>query len=172
MGKLSENSSEFLSENTTENAESSKSTMLKMGFPLFKKYNSPTHSNLHTEFRMVSKMTPNSHMELKHEASLSNESYQCPQCKVHVSQLPIQCPTCNLQLVTSAHLARSHHHLFPVKKFKTEYVESQTGDKIIKKSSCDACGIDNVEVGLNPDTGKRFCLDCELFMREKLHFSF
>jgi len=175
MMKMSENpenngNQQNNSENSVENS-SSKSTMLKMGFPLFKKYNSTVITNGQSNrFRMVSRMAPNSQMELKHEANLSNESYQCPQCRVHVSCLPIQCPTCNLQLVTSAHLARSHHHLFPVKKFKNKNEGGKNGDSEI--SSCDACGVNNVKVGKNPDSGKRFCLDCELFMREKLHFAF
>ena len=45
------------------------------------------------------------------------EGYICPRCKVNVCELPTECRTCGLTLVSSPHLARSYHHLFPVAPF-------------------------------------------------------
>ena len=41
----------------------------------------------------------------------------CPQCAARVAELPGTCPVCSLTLVSSPHLARSYHHLFPVPPF-------------------------------------------------------
>lgn len=44
--------------------------------------------------------------------------YACPRCKSRVCHLPTPCPVCNITLVSSPHLARSYHHLFPVPTFQ------------------------------------------------------
>lgn len=44
--------------------------------------------------------------------------YTCPRCKARVCELPTQCHICGLTLVSSPHLARSYHHLFPVAPFE------------------------------------------------------
>lgn len=44
--------------------------------------------------------------------------YTCPRCKARVCELPTQCHICGLTLVSSPHLARSYHHLFPVPPFE------------------------------------------------------
>lgn len=38
-------------------------------------------------------------------------------CKARVVDLPCSCHICGLTLISSPHLARSYHHLFPVKAF-------------------------------------------------------
>jgi transcription initiation factor TFIIH subunit 2 len=50
-------------------------------------------------------------------ARLETTSYVCPRCFVRTKELPTQCSACRLQLNSSAHIARSHHHLFPVPNF-------------------------------------------------------
>ena len=135
--------------------DASASTMIKMGFPSFLK-----NSNS-SKYRMTTN-TSSSTNDLSHTNQLSTEGYECPQCGLNVTSIPVQCPTCNLQLVTAPHLARSHHHLFPVPKF-TETIEDST---------CSSCGVGNIKVTKNPESDNCFCLDCEIFMREKLHFSF
>jgi len=47
----------------------------------------------------------------------SRGGYMCSRCKAKVCGLPSQCPTCDLQLVQSTHLARSYHHLFPLRNY-------------------------------------------------------
>lgn len=44
--------------------------------------------------------------------------FTCPRCKARVCELPTQCHICGLTLVSSPHLARSYHHLFPVPPFE------------------------------------------------------
>ena len=51
------------------------------------------------------------------ECLLQPGGYTCPKCKARVVELPSQCHVCGLSLVSSPHLARSYHHLFPVKPF-------------------------------------------------------
>lgn len=40
--------------------------------------------------------------------------YTCPRCKARTQELPCRCHVCGLTLISSPHLARSYHHLFPV----------------------------------------------------------
>lgn len=45
------------------------------------------------------------------------EGYGCTRCGTRVCRLPIECPACGLTLVLSTHLARSYHHLFPLRNW-------------------------------------------------------
>ena len=65
-----------------------------------------------------------SHME-EEEASLCachgklvRGGYNCPRCATKVCSLPQTCPACSLTLILSTHLARSYHHLFPLRSFR------------------------------------------------------
>ncbi|GMF10842.1 unnamed protein product [Phytophthora lilii] len=61
--------------------------------------------------------------------------YLCPRCKSKSCDLPTTCQVCNLPLVSSPHLARSYHHLFPVPKFTQHLLRSGvTGEKGAKVS--------------------------------------
>jgi transcription initiation factor TFIIH subunit 2 len=44
-------------------------------------------------------------------------SYHCPRCYCRVGELPTQCSICRLSLISSLHIAKSYHHLFPVPLF-------------------------------------------------------
>jgi transcription initiation factor TFIIH subunit 2 len=48
----------------------------------------------------------------------SRGGYLCPRCTSKVCGLPAQCPICDLQLIQSTHLARSYHHLFPLRNYE------------------------------------------------------
>lgn len=48
----------------------------------------------------------------------SREGYLCSRCSSKVCSLPTQCPACGLTLILSTHLARSYHHLFPLRNWK------------------------------------------------------
>ncbi|KAH7620949.1 putative General transcription factor IIH subunit 2 [Nannochloris sp. 'desiccata'] len=50
-------------------------------------------------------------------------AYICPRCKARVDALPAECHVCGLTLVSSPHLARSYHHLFPVRAFEEVSLE-------------------------------------------------
>ncbi|GAB1313277.1 hypothetical protein MFIFM68171_03487 [Madurella fahalii] len=45
----------------------------------------------------------------------SREGYACTRCRTKVCRLPAECPCCGLTLILSTHLARSYHHLFPLR---------------------------------------------------------
>ena len=44
-------------------------------------------------------------------------AYVCPRCYTRATEIPTSCCTCGLQLNSSTHIARSHHHLFPVASY-------------------------------------------------------
>jgi len=48
---------------------------------------------------------------------LKSEGYLCPRCDSKVCDVPTDCGVCGLMIVSAPHLARSYHHLFPVKPF-------------------------------------------------------
>ena len=62
------------------------------------------------------------HQELKYGG------FHCPKCLAKVCELPTECNTCALTLVASPHLARSYHHLFPVRRFKV-WGAAEEGEK-------------------------------------------
>ncbi|KAL9949785.1 General transcription factor IIH subunit 2 [Verticillium nonalfalfae] len=45
------------------------------------------------------------------------EGYLCTRCGTRVCRLPAECPACGLTLILSTHLARSYHHLFPLRNW-------------------------------------------------------
>eukprot|EP00879_Flechtneria_rotunda_P016374 GHRR01017131.1.p1 GENE.GHRR01017131.1~~GHRR01017131.1.p1 ORF type:complete len:394 (+),score=126.77 GHRR01017131.1:120-1301(+) len=45
-------------------------------------------------------------------------AYTCPRCKARTQELPCRCHVCGLTLISSPHLARSYHHLFPVPPYQ------------------------------------------------------
>ncbi|KAJ8431319.1 hypothetical protein Cgig2_013535 [Carnegiea gigantea] len=52
-----------------------------------------------------------------HKEAKVGAGYTCPRCKARVCELPMECRICGLTLVSSPHLARSYHHLFPITPF-------------------------------------------------------
>jgi transcription initiation factor TFIIH subunit 2 len=62
------------------------------------------------------------------------EGYVCTRCKAKVCRLPAECPVCGLTLVLSTHLARSYHHLFPLRNW-VEVPWSEAG----QSKACFAC---------------------------------
>ncbi|XP_056691160.1 general transcription factor IIH subunit 2 isoform X2 [Spinacia oleracea] len=52
-----------------------------------------------------------------HKEAKVGAGYTCPKCKARVCELPTECRICGLTLVSSPHLARSYHHLFPITPF-------------------------------------------------------
>lgn len=61
-------------------------------------------------------------------------AYACPRCKARTAELPSECHMCGLSLVSSPHLARSFHHLFPVKPFVE--VTAETFGSIMVRLVC------------------------------------
>jgi transcription initiation factor TFIIH subunit 2 len=53
---------------------------------------------------------------------MKSEGYLCSRCLSKVCDIPTDCPVCDLVIVSAPHLARSYHHLFPVKPYDAVYV--------------------------------------------------
>jgi transcription initiation factor TFIIH subunit 2 len=49
--------------------------------------------------------------------SFARTGYVCPRCRSRCSDLPSDCAVCGLRLILAPHLARTFHHLFPVRPF-------------------------------------------------------
>ncbi|GLJ40996.1 hypothetical protein SUGI_0848700 [Cryptomeria japonica] len=100
--------------------------------------------------------------------------YTCPRCKARVCELPTECHICGLTLVSSPHLARSYHHLFPVAPF--EEVIGRTAPNQRLPRTCFGCQqfLPNPgsKVGVRlacPRCKKHFCFDCDIYIHESLH---
>lgn len=97
-----------------------------------------------------------------HKEAKFGGGYTCPRCKARVCELPTECRICGLTLVSSPHLARSYHHLFPVTPFE------DVAPKIVPNQdpppkNCFGCQ----QSLLNP--GEQLPLNCVLCL--ELHFS-
>ncbi|KAH8820470.1 Ssl1-like-domain-containing protein [Xylogone sp. PMI_703] len=124
-------------------------------------------------------------------SKLTRGGYLCSRCESKVCSLPAECPACGLTLILSTHLARSYHHLFPLKNW-VEVPWSQAK----KSKACYSCLIPFPEVpadvlsngGHEPGRaegepkgmsesgryacevcGNHFCIDCDVFAHEVVH---
>lgn len=101
-------------------AEMSVASLVRMGFPQRGAEDAVALCACHREVKM-------------------GGGYTCPRCKARVCELPTQCHICGLTLVSSPHLARSYHHLFPVSPFEeVENLASANGRQSLSKS-CYGC---------------------------------
>lgn len=93
--------------------------------------------------------------------------YVCPRCGARASELPAACGVCRLTLVSSPHLARSYHHLFPVAPLEEEVPPGPPG-------ACYGCGL-RVGAGARgvsvrcPECGHRYCFACDSHIHAALH---
>jgi len=123
-------------------------------------------------------------------SKLSRGGYLCSRCESKVCSLPAECPACGLTLILSTHLARSYHHLFPLRNW-VEVPWSAAK----KSKACFACLTPFPTVpetrlqveghGERPDgeakgmsesgryacevCGNHFCIDCDVFAHEVVH---
>lgn len=97
----------------------------------------------------------------------SSAGYHCPQCFSKYCELPIECQICGLTLVSAPHLARSYHHLLPVRAFTELMYNGQaatcyacqrtlqtTKDDFVYR--CETCS-------------QIYCADCDTFIHCTLH---
>ena len=125
--------------------------------------------------------------------NLNRGGYLCSRCKAKVCNLPATCPTCDLTLILSTHLARSYHHLFPLRN----WVEV-TWARAKQKGSvqCFGCLTPFPAIPANQGTAEQikpakksryaegasesgryecetcqnhFCIDCDVFCHEVVH---
>jgi transcription initiation factor TFIIH subunit 2 len=130
-------------------------------------------------------------------STLNRGGYICPRCSSKVCSLPIECPVCSLTLILSTHLARSYHHLFPLRNWpEAPYSESFPSPTIthltfrkITSTHCYGCQtpfppIQKPQAGVNsiiadaatgtqrfvcPACLNHFCIECDLYCHEVLH---
>lgn len=136
-----------------------KATLVQMGFPR-------AHQSEHPLLCVC-------HRELRHGA------FQCPRCHARCCELPTTCLVCGLSLLSSPHLARSYHHLYPVLPFVASQPAQQPDAK------CDAClqsfigTSSSSSVGSSSSSnqqrmvcercGGKFCSECDAFIHDVLH---
>jgi len=115
-------------------------------------------------------------------SELKRQGYLCPRCLAKICDVPTDCDSCGLMIVSSPHLARSYHHLFPVKAYQAQSITAADAP-----STCHACslpfplnrqtmsegtGVEGVSaVGRYqcPDCGHDYCADCDDFVHSVLH---
>ncbi|EPS68872.1 hypothetical protein M569_05896, partial [Genlisea aurea] len=105
-----------------------------------------------------------------HKEAKVGTGYTCPRCKARVCELPAECQICGLTLVSSPHLARSYHHLFPITPF-----DDDDGDGGALPGNCFGCRqtlSSNAGAPASvrcPKCKQHFCLDCDIYIHESLH---
>lgn len=155
-----------------QSKDQSKSSLLMMGFP----------------DRMVAKTLTLCACHSK----LSRGGYLCSRCGSKVCSLPAECPACGLTLILSTHLARSYHHLFPLRNWlEVSWKEAAQSSS----TSCFSCqspfpppprrqSTNGKEKGKKRgeqktaseshryacgECGEHFCIDCDVFAHDIVH---
>ncbi|EGD78674.1 hypothetical protein PTSG_01653 [Salpingoeca rosetta] len=98
------------------------------------------------------------------QLGITTGGYVCPQCRAKVSDIPQRCTTCGLMLVSSPHLAKTFHHMFPLPVFKEVTLAAaewcagctQPLPTTLPAYECPSCGA-------------RVCLDCDVYVHRELH---
>ena len=100
---------------------------------------------------------------------INSYSYVCPRCVARTNDIPATCIICSLQLNSSSHIARSHHHLFPMRNF----IEERGGNTMmVAKTRCFGCNEMITITSLRLQcSGCEFvyCVECDVFMHDLLH---
>ncbi|KAM8865001.1 general transcription factor IIH subunit 2 [Synchiropus picturatus] len=134
---------------------SSECSLIRMGFP--------KHTVGPFNDREAQPSFSMSQLESSSCPTLSVSGYLCPQCQAKYSVLPVECKVCGLTLVSAPHLARSFHHLFPLKTF--------TESRSTEEGFCQACQakLKDQTVYRCPSCHSVFCVECDLFIHDSLH---
>ncbi|KAL5699047.1 General transcription factor IIH subunit 2 [Ranunculus cassubicifolius] len=111
-----------------------------------------------------------------HEEVKVGGGYSCPRCKARVCELPTECQICGLTLVSSPHLARQYHHLFPITPFDEVSALSMSNLSRSLPRACFGCQQTLSLLGENlnlrvacPKCNQHLCLDCDIYIHESLH---
>lgn len=113
-------------------------------------------------------------------SQLKSEGFLCPRCLAKVCDVPTDCDICGLMIVSSPHLARSYHHLFPVKPYQAVMT---LDDAASAAPSCHGCATLFKETpsataseGMSPlgryrcpECQHDFCADCDVFVHDVVH---
>ncbi|KJA29054.1 hypothetical protein HYPSUDRAFT_33576 [Hypholoma sublateritium FD-334 SS-4] len=110
-------------------------------------------------------------------AEMRSQGFLCPRCMSKVCDVPTDCDVCGLMIVSAPHLARSYHHLFPVKPYDAvQEVEP------LLEAACHACarvfpdkpvvakeGLSPVGRYRCPECFNDFCSECDVFVHDVVH---
>ncbi|KAF9464986.1 Ssl1-like-domain-containing protein [Collybia nuda] len=113
-------------------------------------------------------------------SEIKSEGFLCPRCLAKVCDVPTDCDICGLMIVSSPHLARSYHHLFPVKSYNAVMAIDHAVDSA---KGCHGCSrpfpvavAANTSEGLSPvgryrcpECHRDFCSDCDVFIHDVVH---
>ncbi|KAH6910349.1 Ssl1-like-domain-containing protein [Coprinopsis sp. MPI-PUGE-AT-0042] len=115
-------------------------------------------------------------------SELKSQGFLCPRCQSKVCDVPTDCDICGLMIVSSPHLARSYHHLFPVRPFVPIPTLEETSTP---SPSCHGCSRpfptappshSNVTEGVSPlgryrcpECSNDFCSECDIFIHDVVH---
>ncbi|KIM40063.1 hypothetical protein M413DRAFT_19302 [Hebeloma cylindrosporum] len=112
-------------------------------------------------------------------SEMKSQGFLCPRCLSKVCDVPTDCDICGLMIVSSPHLARSYHHLFPVKPYDAVQDEEDIPDG---SKTCHACArpfpekTANAKEGISPvgryrcpDCGQDFCSECDVLVHDVVH---
>lgn len=115
-------------------------------------------------------------------SQLKSEGFLCPRCLAKVCDVPTDCDICGLMIVSSPHLARSYHHLFPVKPYQAIVSLEESMET---SASCHGCSLvfpsapasaAGVAEGMSPlgryrcpECKNDFCADCDVFVHDVVH---
>ena len=99
---------------------------------------------------------------------ISKSGFSCPRCGCKVCSIPSDCPICQLTLISSSHLARSYHHLFPVAPFLAENLIEG------KNYICFGCSKNFVNdcegfAFKCEQCSQTFCSGCDSYIHDHLH---
>ncbi|KAJ3472162.1 hypothetical protein NLG97_g11231 [Lecanicillium saksenae] len=122
------------------------------------------------------------------------EGFLCTRCGSRVCRLPAECPSCALTLILSTHLARSYHHLFPLRNWvEVSWADAArsaacfscqcpfpeptsrskaNGDKSAAADEDDrptAKGVSESSRYACEVCGNHFCIDCDVYAHEIIH---
>ncbi|CAM8927361.1 unnamed protein product [Rhodiola kirilowii] len=113
-----------------------------------------------------------------HKEAKVGGGYTCPRCKARICEVPAECRICGLTLVSSPHLARSYHHLFPITPFD-EVSPSLNYKPDMTRGMCFGCQFSFPKHGnyqnksslsvACPKCKQVFCLECDIYIHESLH---
>ncbi|KAJ4960862.1 hypothetical protein NE237_020772 [Protea cynaroides] len=111
-----------------------------------------------------------------HKEAKVGGGYTCPRCKARVCELPTECGICGLTLVSSPHLARSYHHLFPITPFDEVPSSPLNNPQHRLPRFCFGCWQSLLHPGNKssfraacPKCNQHFCIDCDIYIHESLH---